>query len=137
MRFSPNHFLTAAVAALCLAHCTKSAPMSWPELTALDAKAERGEGLAERHDVKGMKAFLPELLPVATAFLASPVPTGAGNPAATSELRKDLQDLVTHLSAAGLSDTDLESFIAGLHPIVEQLMTQSGMPHIHADPTKK
>ncbi|MDB6138802.1 MAG: hypothetical protein JWO94_1874, partial [Verrucomicrobiaceae bacterium] len=36
--------------------------------------------------------------------------------------------------ASTLVDKDLESLLAGVHPIVEQLMLKSGMPHIHEAP---
>jgi len=115
--------------------CNKGGTVVWPELAALDEKAEKAEGLVEMHDFKGMRAFVPELQPAAAKLVASAVPVNAANPAATAELKDDLKDLTGRLAdASNLSDADLETLLAGIHPIVEQLMHQSGMPHVHEAP---
>lgn len=115
--------------------CQKGGSVVWPELSALDEKAEKAEGLVEKHDFKAMRALVPELQPAAIKLVASAVPANAANPAATAELKDDLKDLTGRLAdISKLSDADLETLLAGVHPIVEQLMLKSGMPHVHEAP---
>ena len=130
-------FVLNLLALAMLTQCQKSAPVVWPELSALDSLAERAEGLVEKHDVKAMRTFVPGLAASAGKLVAKPVPANAADPAATELLRSDLKDLMSKLAdPAKLSDADLESFVAGVHPIVEQLMVKSGMPHVHESSPK-
>ncbi|MDB6075669.1 MAG: hypothetical protein JWO89_3309 [Verrucomicrobiaceae bacterium] len=130
---SPSRtFIALAWIVLGLAACSKSGPVVWPELSALDSIAEQAEGLTENHDFNGMRALVPELQPAAAKLAASPIPANATNPGATAELQSDLKDLTGRLAdASKLSDDELQTLFAGIHPIVEQLMAKSGLPHVH------
>ena len=131
----PRTLLALAWITLGFTACNKGGTVVWPELSALDEKAERAEGLVEKHDFKGMRVLVPELQPAAAKLVASAVPANAANPAATAELKDDLKDLAGRLAdVSKLSDADLETLLAGIHPIVEQLMQKSGMPHVHEAP---
>ena len=135
MRLSPSTLLAFAWIVMSLSACQKAGVVVWPELSALDEKAEKAEGLTERHDFKAMRALVTTLQPAAARLVKSAVPANAANPAATAELKNDLKDLTTKLDdVSKLSDAELESLLAGMHPIVEQLMLKSGMPHIHEAP---
>ena len=129
----PSSTLPAlAVVLLGLTHCHKSSVVSWPELASLDATAEKAEGLCETHNTKGIRALLPELIPAGAALAGSAIPANAAQPAATAEILNDLKDLLSKLGdGAKLQDSDLEPLVASIHPIVEQLLITSGMPHIH------
>ncbi len=131
----PRSLLALAWIVMGLTACQKSGTVVWPELSALDEKAEKAEGLVEKHDFKGMRVLVLELQPAAAKLVASAVPANAANPAATAELKDDLKDLTGRLAdVSTLSDADLETLLAGIHPIVEQLMQKSGMPHVHEAP---
>ena len=137
MPSTPRTFIALAWIAMGLAACNKGGPVAWPELSALDIMAEKAEGLTEKHDFKGMRALVPELQPAAAKLAASPIPANAANPDATAELQSDLKDLTGRLAdASKLSDEELQTLFAGIHPIVEQLMVKSGMPHVHEAPHK-
>ena len=134
--------LSVALSALTLVwiistYHSKPVPVVWSELYVLDALAEKAEGMVETHDVKALRVFGPALNEAAVKLNASRIPANAADPDATAELRNDLKNLANNLAdPAKLSDSDLESFVAGVHPIVEQLMVKSGMPHVHESPPK-
>lgn len=135
MRFPSLTLPGIACLLMGFASCQKSGTVVWPELTALDAKAEMAEGLTEQHDFKGMRALVPQLQPAAMKVVESGIPPNAADPAATAELQNDLKDLASRLGeAAKLPDAELESLLASVHPVVEQLMLKSGMPHVHDKP---
>jgi len=134
MRISWN-ILAATALALGIAQCRKEQPVIWPEVSALDGLAEKTEGAVERKDIKAMRALLPELRPAGAKVVAGKLPGNAANAAAVAELVGDLKDLMTKMEKPeSLSDGDLEGLLAGVHPIVDQLMLKSGMPHVHEAP---
>ena len=132
-----THWITLAAAALALGftQCRKEQPVVWPEVSALDAVAERAEGAVERKDTKAMRVLVQDLKPAARKVVTSPLPGNTANPASVVELVGDLKDLMTKMEKPdALSDADLGALLAGVHPIVEQLMLKSGMPHVHETP---
>jgi len=134
MRISWN-ILAATALALGIAQCRKEQPVVWPDVSALDVLAEKSEGAVERKDIKAMRALLPELRPAGARVVAGKLPANAANAAAVAELVGDLKDLMTKLDKPeSLSDGDLQALLAGVHPIVDQLMQKSGMPHVHEAP---
>ena len=127
--------LAAAALALGFAQCSKEQPVVWPEVSALDAVAEKAEGAVERKDIKAMRALIQDLKPAAAKVATSSLPGNTASPAAVLELVGDLKDLMTKMEKPdALSDADLGALLAGVHPIVEQLMLKSGMPHVHETP---
>ncbi len=122
----------AASLMLGLCQCQKAGPVVWPEVSALDELAEKAEGLAEQKDLKGMRSLAPALRPIGMKVVEDPVPSNVQNPAAVAQLLHDLKDLMTKLDKPeALSDADLQVLVAGVHPIVEELILKAGMPHVH------
>lgn len=105
----------------------------WPELTAFDETAAKAEGLAQVGDVAALRPLLSELVKAGSAVTEATIPANAKNPAGLRSPLADLAELLTKLVAPGLSDDDLKAYTLALHPLVAVMMTEAGMPHIHAN----
>lgn len=105
----------------------------WPELTAFDEIAAKAEGLAQVGDVAALRQTLPDMVKTGSAVTAATIPVNAKNPAGLKSPLADLAELITKLSAAPLNDDDLKTYTLALHPLVAVMMTEAGMPHIHAN----
>lgn len=105
----------------------------WPELTAFDEIAAKAEGLAQVGDAVAVRSLLPELVKKGSAVTAATIPANAKNPASLQPPLADLAELLTKLSAVPLNDDDLKTYTLALHPLVAVMMTEAGMPHLHAN----
>lgn len=105
----------------------------WPALSAFDGLAEKADGLAQVDDLAGLRKLLPKLIKGGSAVVPATIPQNAKKPDGLRHQLADLSDLVAKLSAGNLNDDDLKSYSAALHPLVANLISEAGMPHIHAD----
>jgi hypothetical protein len=111
--------------------------VKWPNLKKLDDVAERCEALCDKKDI-------PELRKVAAAAKAAAVtvendkiPANAKDKERVKTLQSDLKSLTDVLGDPKTEDGDeLMGVLSSIHPIVEQLMEASGMPHVHEEPKK-
>ena len=119
-----------------LAACKKAPEAAlvvvWPELIAFDEIAAKAEGLAQVGDLAALRQMLPNVLKTGSAVTAATIPANTKNPAGLTAPLADLAELLTKLSAAQLND-DLKTYTLALHPLVAVMMTEAGMPHIHAN----
>lgn len=117
---------------LVLSGCSKTeAVVRWPALHEMDEWAEKAEGWIDQNNIAAMQKALPEVQAAAKNLLASAVPANAHEPKAVAQSLADFRDVVKHLDQPKLSDDDLKAQMSALHPLVEKLMEQSGMPHVH------
>lgn len=108
--------------------------VKWAELKKLDDLAEKCEALSDRSDVKGLRKVAPSVKEAATLLEKSQVPKAAKDPEKVKILRGDLKSLIDSLGDPDTQDPEeLTAILAGVHPIVEQLMEASGMPHVHEE----
>jgi len=114
--------------------------VKWDALQRLDSLAERCEALADTKEVTGLRQLINPLKKAMVAVAADPVPAGAKAPDQVTILQADLKNLTEVLSDPDhQTDADLVALLAGIHPVVENLMEVAGMPHVHAndDPAAK
>lgn len=108
--------------------------VKWENLKKLDELAEKCEALCDQKDVKGLRKVCPEVKKAATAVQKDPLPKGTKDPAKVKVLQGDLKSLMESLTDPDTQDPEeLTAILAGVHPIVEQLMEASGMPHVHEE----
>lgn len=108
--------------------------VKWDALKRLDTLAERCEVLADTKDVTGLRQLIKPLKKAMAAVAADPVPAGAKAPDQVKVLQADLKNLTEGLSDPDhQTDADLVAILAGIHPVVENLMEVAGMPHVHAN----
>ena len=111
--------------------------VKWPSLKKLDDLAEKCEALSERKDVPALRKIAASVKSSATVVSADAVPKNAKQPAQVKVLQADLKSLTDSIGDPATQDgEELTAVLAGIHPIVEQLMEASGMPHVH-EPEKK
>lgn len=125
-----------ALGAICLGllsqSCSKSGSIvEWPALKEMDEWAEKGEGWADEGKVAEMRKALPEITAAADKLIASPVPANAKDAAAITVVMKDFRDLTALLKKPTLTDDDVKTSVAAIHPLVVKLMETSGLPHVH------
>jgi hypothetical protein len=77
--------------------------------------------------------LLPGLVESASAVSPSSVPGNAKNPEGLRQHLLDLADLSSKLSEPLLGDEDLITYTLALHPLVAEMMTAAGLPHVHAN----
>ena len=126
--------LMLVVVGLCLIGqgCSKSgAIVEWPALKEMDEWAEKGEGWADGGQVGEMRKALPEIITAADKLVASPVPANAKSAAMVTHTMGDLRDLLLQLKKPSLSDDDMKTQVAAIHPLVAKLMEEAGLPHVH------
>jgi hypothetical protein len=130
-----RHILLLGV--LCFAACKKAAEQPqtvvWQQLTAFDEIAAKAEGLAQVGDLAALRQMQPEVVKTGAAVTPDTIPPNAKNPAGLAEPLADLAELIAKLSAADLNEEDLKTYTLALHPLVAVMMTEAGMPHIHAN----
>jgi len=106
--------------------------VKWDALKRLDSLAEHCAALADTKDVTGLRALIKPLKNAMAAVAADPVPAGAKAPDQVTILQADLKNLTEVLSDPNhQTDADLVAILAGIHPVVENLMEVAGMPHVH------
>ncbi len=106
--------------------------VTWDSLKKLDDLAERCEALSDSKDVSGLRGLIKAVKAAMTTVAAEPVPAGAKSPEQVKVLQADLRNLSEVLSDTDImADTDVVAILAGVHPVVENLMEASGMPHVH------
>jgi len=112
--------------------------VKWPSLKKLDDLAERCEALADKKDTAGLRKIAPEVKKAAALVEADAVPAGAKDAAQVKQLQSDLKSVTDGIVDPDKQDAeDLTVLLAGVHPIVEQLMETAGLPHVHEAPEKK
>ena len=112
--------------------CSKApTPVQWPALKEMDNWAEKGEGWANEGKIPQMRKNLPDLLAAGDKLLASPIPPNAQDPTAVNLAMGDFKDVMSHLKNPALSDDELKSQVAAIHPLVAKLLESAGMPHVH------
>lgn len=124
-------FCTLGLAFL-FAACSKSpSAVQWPALREMDAWAEKIEAWSDAGNIDALKKAQPDIKAAVAKLTSSEVPSNASQPKAIAQTLADLRDILKQLNQATPSDDDLKAQMAGLHPLVEKLMEQSGMPHVH------
>lgn len=125
------------ILALPLAHA-EEAVVKWPSLKKLDDLAEKCEALSETNDVPALRKIAASVKTAAVAVESEAVPKNAKQPEQVKVLQSDLKSLTDAISDPDKQDGDeLTGVLAGVHPIVEQLMEASGMPHVHKTDEKE
>jgi hypothetical protein len=140
MNHSPRNLCLRALfvlAAIPLAHAGEVV-VKWPSLKKLDDLAEKCEALSERKDVPGLRKIAASVKAAAAAVESEAVPNNAKQPDQVKVLQGDLKSLTDSITDPDKQDgEELTALLAGVHPIVEQLMEASGMPHVHETEEKK
>jgi hypothetical protein len=117
--------------ALVLSHCSKPTVVEWPALKEMDEWAEKGEAWADGAKIGEIRKELPGFIAAAEKLAASPVPANVADAKGVAQVMGDFRDVLTRLKKPGISDDDLKTLVAALHPLVERLMEVAGMPHVH------
>ena len=101
-------------------------------LKKLDDLAERCEALSDSKDVSGLRKLIKPVKAAMAVVAADPVPKGAKLPDQVKILQADLKNLAEVLSDPQIeSNAEFVEILAGIHPVVENLMEAAGMPHVH------
>jgi len=112
--------------------------VKWPNLKKLDDVAERCEALSDRKDIPGLRKVAAAAKEAAVAVEKDKVPANAKDKERVKTLQADLKSLSDALGDPAKQDGDeLLDILGGIHPVVEQLMEASGMPHVHEEQPKK
>lgn len=131
-----NHFfrLLLLMIVIPLAHAGGEDVVKWPSLKKLDDLAERCEALCGNKDISGLRKIAAEVKDAAKVVASDTVPQGAKQPGQVKVLQEDLKSLADSIGDADKQDgEELSAILAGIHPVVEQLMEASGMPHVHEE----
>ncbi|MEO7100323.1 MAG: hypothetical protein ABI162_13245 [Luteolibacter sp.] len=119
------------ILALPLAHAGE-AVVKWPSLKKLDDLAEKCEALSEKKDVAALRKIATSVKAAAEAVESEGVPKNAKEPEQVKVFQGDLKSLTDSITDPEKQDgEELCALLAGVHPLVEQLMETSGMPHVH------
>ncbi|MEO5716380.1 MAG: hypothetical protein ABIT37_23065 [Luteolibacter sp.] len=114
------------------------AVVKWPSLKKLDDLAEKCEALSENKDVPGLRKIAAAVKTAAVAVACEAVPKEAKQPEQVKILQGDLKSLTDSIDDPEKQDgEELTALLAGVHPIVGQLMEASGMPHVHETDEKE
>jgi hypothetical protein len=114
-----------------LAHAGE-AVVTWPSLKKLDDLAEKCEALTESKDVAALRKIAASVKTAAEKVETEAVPKNAKQPEQVKVFQGDLKNLTDSITEPAKQDgEELTALLAGVHPIVEQLMEASGMPHVH------
>lgn len=106
----------------------------WDALKRLDELAEKCEALCEKKDVAGLREVAGPVKQAATVVATDAVPAGAKEAARVNVLQGDLKNLAESIVDPAQQDgEELTAILAGIHPIVEELMGAAGMPHVHEE----
>src|ERR1035437_3924220 len=136
MRCHLMHMLLLLIA-IPSAHAEETV-VKWPSLKKLDDLAERCEALSEKKDVGGLRKIAAEVKDAAKIVASDAVPEGAKQPGQVKVLQGDLKSLTDSIGDPEKQDgEEITMILAGVHPIVEQLMEASGMPHVHDSEEKE
>jgi hypothetical protein len=112
--------------------------VKWPNLKKLDDLAEKCEGLSDARDIAGLRQVSAATKTAAIAVEKDEIPAAAKDKARVKTLLGDLKSVTDSLTDPKTQDgEELLGLLAGVHPIVEQLMEASGMPHVHEEPKKE
>jgi len=106
--------------------------VKWDSLKNLDNLAERCEALSDSKDISGLRKLIKPVRSAMASVAADPVPKDAKLPDQVKFLQADLKNLSEVLSDPQIeANTEFVEILAGIHPIVENLMEAAGMPHVH------
>jgi hypothetical protein len=106
--------------------------VKWPSLRKLDNLAEKCEALSENKDTPALRQIVASVKTAAEAVENEAVPKDAKHSEQVKILQGDLKSLTDSINNPKKQDgEELTELLAGIHPIVEQLMAESGMPHVH------
>ena len=106
--------------------------VSWDSLKKLDDLAERCEALSDSNNVSGLRELIKPVRTAMATVSSDSVPRGAKLPDQVKMLQTDLKNLAEALSETQIEDNiDFVEILAGIHPVVENLMEAAGMPHVH------
>ncbi len=107
--------------------CSRAPVASWPELSALDLAVESfDKARATSADPAALAPALEKVFAAADALARAPIPASLPNRGQLERGLQDLRSLVSDLRAA----TESPAYEA-LHPLVEQLLHDAGIPHVH------
>ena len=125
------------ILALPLAQAGESV-VKWPSLKKLDDLAEKCEALSEKKDMAALRKIAASVKTAAEAVESEAVPNNAKQPEQVKVLQGDLKSLTDSINDPEKQDgEELTALLAAVHPIVEQLMEASGMPHVHETDEKE
>ena len=131
-------FLPALVLLLATMLVRADTVVKWPSLKKLDDLAERCEALAEKKDVGELRKIATSVKDTAKLVQSEASPNGAKDSEKVKVLQGDLKNLGDSIGNPDKQDgEELTAILAALHPIVEQLMEASGMPHVHEEEKTK
>lgn len=112
--------------------------VKWPNLKKLDDLAEKCEALSGKKDVEGLRKVSAATKAAAIAVENDKIPANAKDKEKVKTLQSDLKSISDSLGDPKTQEGDeLTDLLASVHPIVEQLMEASGMPHVHEEEPKK
>jgi hypothetical protein len=133
-----SRLLTASLFLCTLTLAKAEDVVKWPNLKKLDDIAERCEALSDKKDIPGLRKVAAEAKSAAVLVEKDKIPGNAKDKERVKTLQSDLKSLTDALGDPATGDGDeLLGLLAGIHPIVEQLMEASGMPHVHEAEPKK
>ncbi|MBK1883766.1 hypothetical protein JIN85_15210 [Luteolibacter pohnpeiensis] len=133
MNSKKMHLPLAVVVFFCLASIGFSEEVvKWPNLRKLDEVAEKCEALSEIKDIKALRNIATTAKLASEAVEKDKIPANAKDPHKIKTLQSDLKSLTDLLDHPATQDgEEVMDLLAGIHPIVEQLMEAAGMPHVH------
>lgn len=133
---SPLMVAAISLFTMVLAHAGEV--IKWPALKKLDDVAERCEALCDRKDIPALRKVAADARKAAVAVVDDKIPAAAKDRERVKILQADLKSLVDALGDPATQDgEELLGLLAGIHPIVAQLMEAAGMPHVHEEEPKK
>jgi hypothetical protein len=107
--------------------CGHAPTASWPELGVLDEAVEAFDQVrAASSESAALAPALEKVFTAADALARAPIPASLPNRGQLERGLQDLRSLVSDLRAA----TESPAY-AALHPLVEQLLHDAGIPHVH------
>jgi hypothetical protein len=111
--------------------------VKWPNLKKLDDVAERCEALCDSKNIPELRKIAAAAKAAAVTVENDKIPANAKDKERVKTLQSDLKSLTDVLGDPKTEDGDeLMGVLSSIHPIVEQLMEASGMPHVHEEPKK-
>lgn len=105
--------------------------LEWDALRGLDELAVEAERVPEG-DEAALRAAASKLKAQIATLTGGEIPAGVENPERTELLLNDLRGLMDAMGDTSATETAaLRGAVGAVHPIVEQLMEASGVPHVH------
>ena len=124
--------LLILASSLFLFSCESKEEVKWSSLSELDSLSIAVEQAASAHEHDTQKKLLKEAKTLISQVTTS-LPENAQNKEEVNVLLQDLSSLSTQLDKTDTLDHgELDALSKAIHPLVAQLMTTSGVPHVHA-----